>query len=76
MFCDEGKLLRYCLVYKARHKKPNLSLHKLHNMTICDNIIRPLSKKEKSTLVFVINIMCYNHKNSNLGNGCFIKLYF
>lgn len=52
MLCYEGKLLRLCLVYKARHKKPNLLLHELHNLTICDIIITPLSinkrkKKEK-----------------------------
>lgn len=47
MLCYEGKLLRLCLVYKARHKKPNLLLHELHNLTICDIIITLLSKKKK-----------------------------
>lgn len=71
MLCYEGKLLRLCLVYKARHKKPNLLLHELHNLTICDIIITPLStkrrkKKEKEKraeyILFVINILGYNHK--------------
>lgn len=46
MLCYEGKLLRLCLVYKARHKKPNLLLHELRNLTICDIIITPLSTKK------------------------------
>lgn len=60
MLCYEGKLIRLCLVYKTRYKKPNLLLHELHNLTICDIIITPLSikkrkrKKEQSTF-------CHQH---------------
>lgn len=70
---DESQIV---YIYKAKHIKSQIYRYISFITWQFATVSLRHYPKEKSTVVFVINILGYTHKNGNLDKWCFIKLYF